>query len=47
MQLLDLNRCKSEAGIGEPLQQRIQQVLDDGKQVMLFITVVALPCSHV
>ncbi len=37
MQLLDLNRCQSNSGIGEPLQARIRQILDDGKQVMLFI----------
>lgn len=37
MQLLDLNRCKSTSGIGEPLQNRIEQVLADGKQAMLFI----------
>lgn len=37
MQLLDLNRCKSTSGIGEPLQNRVQQVLADGKQAMLFI----------
>ena len=37
MKLLDLNQCRTEAGIGEPLLQQIQQTLDDGKQVMLFI----------
>lgn len=37
MHLLDLNRCRSDAGIGEPLQQRIGQVLEQGQQVMLFI----------
>ena len=37
MQLLDLNRCRSNAGIGEPLQQRIDQSLQNGEQVMLFI----------
>lgn len=37
MQLLDLNQCRIEAGIGEPLQQKIQQTLENGKQVMLFI----------
>lgn len=37
MQLLDLNRCRSNSGIGEPLEQRIKQVLASGEQAMLFI----------
>ncbi|NVK24880.1 MAG: primosomal protein N' [Gammaproteobacteria bacterium] len=37
MRLLDLNQCRVEAGIGEPLLERIKQTLNNGQQVMLFI----------
>lgn len=37
MHLLDLNRCKVEAGIGEPLLEKIKLVLNAGQQAMLFI----------
>lgn len=37
MQLLDLNLCQVDAGIGEPLFARIKQTLDNSQQVMLFI----------
>lgn len=37
MRLLDLNRCQSQAAIGQPLLDEISQQLKSGHQVMLFI----------
>jgi primosomal protein N' (replication factor Y) len=37
MKLLDLNQCRVDSGIGEPLLEKIKQCLTAGQQVMLFI----------
>ena len=37
MQLLDLNRCQSESGLGFPLLDEIENTLANKQQVMLFI----------
>ncbi len=37
MKLLDLNQCRVDSGIGEPLLEKVKSCLAAGQQVMLFI----------